>query len=107
MPRTTIALNYTMPYNQLSENLSQILASNGYKLKKYNDEYVFKKGIGMLTAMKFIKIDYYEHQIYISAFISVGIGSWTGAEKDLNGFVGAIPKKQLQSMLQRLQSAVY
>ena len=44
-------------------------------------------------------------QIQLSAWVQVGIGSVGGGEMDLNGVVGAIPKKQLLKLIEKIKQA--
>ena len=60
-------------------------------------EYAWKCGAGALMAMKFIKVEYAQHQMELSAWIQTGFGGFGGEELALTGFSGALPKRQLYS----------
>ena len=102
MARTTIQVRYTN-FEGLQERLAALLHSRGYKSITENNENVWKCGIGFLTAMKYIKIEFAaDHTLLISGWIRVV----AGGEQDLTGFVGALPKKQVMNLIQEIQSIV-
>ena len=70
-----------------------------------SDEHVWKNGIGLLTAMKFVKTEYSSDKIQLSAWIQTGVGNIGGKEMDLTGVVGAIPKRQLMKIIEEIKSA--
>lgn len=102
MSRTTIQMRYT-DFNSLQSRLTALLQSRGYKNIVEKNEDVWKCGIGMLTAMKYIKIEYAANNtLIISGWVRVILGS----EQDLDGFVAAIPKKQVMNLIQEIQAIV-
>lgn len=106
MARTTVQIPFTEDFNEVEKKIASILTSAGYKQIDRNGEMVWKNGVGMLTAMKFVKVEYDANTAIVSAWIQVGMGSVGGKEQDLNGAVGAIPKKQLSNLLKRLQEQI-
>ena len=102
MPRTTIQVNCG-EVSRANAIAGSILSSNKYIQTNENGENVWKCGKGFLTAMKYIKLEFSgEHTLLISGWIrSVG-----GGEQDLTGVVGAIPKKQILNVMQKIQMAV-
>lgn len=102
MPRTTIQVNCG-EVSRANAIAASILSSNKYIQVNENGENVWKCGKGFLTAMKYIKLEFSgEHTLLISGWIrSVG-----GGEQDLSGVVGAIPKKQILNVMQKIQMAV-
>lgn len=73
------------------------LRKEGFKEKEKNGERVFQNGIGFLTAAKFVRV-------VAPGDGAVCIEGWVkmGGEKDLEGVVGIIPKKELKAIIERL-----
>lgn len=102
MARTTIKVTYTN-FDGLQNNLSALLKSKGYKNISENNENVWKCGIGFLTAIKYIKFEFAENNtIIISGWIRPAFGN----EQDLEGFVGALPKKQVMNVIQKMKELI-
>ena len=103
MARTVIKMNYTNA-DGLMNRISNVLTTSGYKNINENNENVWKCGVGFWTAMKYIKIEFaQENTLIVSGWIrSVG-----GNDQDLNGFVGALPKKQVMNIIKQIQSLVW
>ena len=102
MSRTTIEVkcnNPTESYNRIGK----VLESHNYKNISENNENVWKNGVGFLTAMKYIKVEVASNNTIV---VSGWIRAVAGSEQDLNGFVGAIPKKQVMDVIKEIQSAV-
>ena len=103
MARTKIRIQYTDPQiaNQKAGN---ILSLNGYKLINENGENVWTCGMGLLAAVKYVKIEFNnDNTLTLSGWIKTTVPA---EEQDLNGFVGAIPKKQVKNILKEIQSAI-
>ena len=99
MARTSVVVPYYVPFPAVKNAIEQILSQEGFKLKDYNGEIVFKKGTGFATAMQFLKIEYSEQEIYIHGWIQMGLGSIGGKEHDLTGTIAKIPKNNLQKRM--------
>lgn len=106
MARTTIKIQYTLPFQQVDGNIKTILSQEGYKEINRNNELVWKKGTGLLTAMQYIKVEYGNDCVNISGWIQSGIGNIGGKEMDLNGVFGAMPKKSVLKVISKIQNAV-
>lgn len=102
MSRTTINLNCNNP-QETNRKIEQILLSNGYKSKNENGENVWKCGMGFLTAMKYIKVEFSDNNTLL---LSGWIRAIAGSEQDLTGFVAAIPKKQILNVIKEIQSVI-
>ena len=102
MARSTFQIQYSNP-NGLMEYLSSLLQSKGYKYITENNEYVWKCGVGFWTAMKYIKIEFAPNNIML---VSGWIRPMLGSEQDLNGMVGALPKKQVMNVIQQIQNTI-
>ncbi len=102
MARTTLTLTYT-DINGLQDNLAALLKSKGYKNINENNENVWKCGIGFWTAIKYIKIEFAQNNsIVISGWIRPAFGS----EQNLEGIVGALPKKQVMNVIKQMQAII-
>lgn len=80
-------------------------AKEGFEYMNYQGEMVWKKGIGMLTAPQFIKIQYANGWVHVEAWLKWAIlpGVYSG-EMGLDGFVGALPKSQLKQRVETLMA---
>lgn len=58
MPRTTIQVEYDLAHQEANKRIESILSARGFKPVDYNGESVWKKGVGALTAMQYVKIEY-------------------------------------------------
>lgn len=101
--RTTIEINYTNP--NIQDKICRLLENRGYKSVSYHNghnETVWKCGIGFLTAIKYIKVEYLDgNRMSVSGWIRpVG-----GKEQNLDGFVCIVPKKQVTGVIEEIRSA--
>lgn len=99
MARTTIKAKYTN-FDGLQNRLSSLLQSKGYKNINENNENIWKCGMGFWTAIKYVKIEFAENNTLL---ISGWIRPMAGREQDLNGIVGALPKKQVMNVIREMQ----
>lgn len=106
MPRTSIRVPFSANIETVDQTIRQILIDEGFNQKNINGEVCWKKGTGLATAMQYAKVEYTQNEVVLSGWIQAGVGSLAGPEMDLNGFVGAIPKKQLLKRLNKIQQAV-
>ncbi len=84
--------------------IERILYSHDYKPVFEKGEDVWRCGIGMITAIKYIKLEFSESgNITISGWIRTAV---IGPEQDLNGVVAIIPKKQVLGVIKEIQSAI-
>ena len=91
--------------DQLIMQIAQyFLGKEGFSPYAYKEEYVYKKGIGALTAPQFIKITAANGTVHIEAFMKFAWlpGVYSG-EMGLTGFFGALPKKLLKESVKRLE----
>lgn len=102
MARTTVRASYSN-LETTRERVEAVLRSNGYSNINENGESVWKNGNGFMTAMKYIKIEFADSSTLL---ISGWIRAMAGSEMKLDGFVGALPKKQVMKVIKAIQSAV-
>ncbi len=101
MARTTIDYTYSS-FEEFKEHAAHVLEKAGYKSVVEENEDVYKCGVGFLTAMKYIKIEYAAENI---AHISGWVRAVAGKEMDLNGIVAVIPKKQVKKVINEIIGA--
>ncbi len=106
MSRTVINVRYTCDYRKANTIITDILTSSGYKQIDYMNESVWRNGLGLMTAMKYIKVEFSTDSVTLSGWVCTGIGSISGAEMDLSGIVGALPKKQVISVLDKIKASL-
>ena len=89
---------------ETQRKVSDFLRKKGYKSITEHGENVWKCGVGFLTAMKYIKIEFEgNNTMLISGWVRVICGN----EQDLKGaFVCVVPKKQVLDVITELQSCV-
>ena len=105
MSRTCKRIPFTANFDIVNQTIINILKSEGFNEKSINGENCWRKGIGAV-AMQYVKVEYAEKEVILYGWIQVGIGAVVGKEMDLKGFVGMIPKKQLQKRLDKIEKAV-
>lgn len=103
MARTVIKTPYYCSFDEAKNVIADILTRKGYRLTTIKSgETVWKQGLGWWTGMKFVKVEFTQTEIILSAWISMGLGSFTMGEMDLEGMAGAIPKKQVKKVLDEI-----
>ena len=101
---------YTDP-NTVNNALSTMLSGEGFSLTHYKasgiDELVWKKGTGLATAMRFIKLEYQPNMLIISGWVCPGMFGLTIAEISLkSGIVAAVPRKSCMKVVQKVIQVV-
>lgn len=86
--------------NMVAEN---ILTANKYQKISENSETVWKSGMGLLTAIKYIKIEFTDGN---TMSISGWIRPMASGEQDLTGAFAAMPKKQVMNVIRKIQSSI-
>ncbi len=103
MARTVIQISYNTQIDTAIKKAEQILVQNKFNKTIENNEEIWKKGTGFLTAVQFIKTEFAQDSMTISAWVKTGLG---GSEMDLGGFVGAVPKKSLMKVVEQIKVSV-
>ncbi len=102
MARSVYSFHYSS-FEDAKRTIETILSSNGYLNIEENGENVWKNGTGMLTAMKYIKIEF-------SAGQTVNVYGWIrpmmGQEQNLNGIVAVIPKKSVEKLINQIGASI-
>ena len=104
--RTVVQMPLYADPNAVNNALCAMLAGEGFFLTSYKEsgreELVWKKGTGLATAMKFIKLEYQPNMILISGWLCPGMFGLTICEVSLkSGFYAAIPKKSCMKVIQK------
>ena len=94
-------VQYNGDYEQISTSISELLKQEKFKLQDYGDEQVYCQGTGVWTALKFIKFFNFEDGIKIEAFVVIN-----GRENDLEGVLGAMPKKALKQTVDKIVNLI-
>lgn len=100
MARTIVEVKYSN-FEETRNKIVNLLQMNGYKNITENNESVWKCGIGFLTAMKYIKIEVAQNMTLV---VSGWVRPVLGNEQSLEGFVCCIPKRQVMSVINQIQS---
>lgn len=105
MSRTLVTIPHPNPA-AAGPIINDILTRNGYSLVDYQNGKVWKMGTGIMTAMHYIKVDYYDTYINLYGWVCVGVGSLAGKERDLNGFTAIVPKRSVKKVMDQIQSSI-
>ena len=90
--------------NTAYNNMCYILSQKGFKNVLEKNENVWKWGTGLMTAVKYIKIEIpADHVILVSAWIRPLL--WDEMPLD-NSFVGVLPKEELKGVINVLQTYI-
>ena len=104
MARSTFTIQYNCGFDQAQQKVQSVLAAKRFaETTLKTGETVWKKGTGLLTAMQYVKVEYGENTVILSAWVQAGIGSLAGDEMDLTGFVAAVPKGQLLKVIEEIK----
>ena len=96
-----------IPVNQPAEIIDFVMKDffekEGFVSAEYQGERVWKKGVGMMTAPQFIKVQTYPGGVHVEAWLKYAIlpGVYAG-EMGTSGFLVAIPKKMLRDRVEAL-----
>lgn len=112
MARTTMEIPYDCSFDEAQAKVEHILRSAGFKEKMTSSgESVWKKGANIMTSglvtggMRFIKVEYSQDCITISAWVQMGVGNMGGGEMDLTGFLCGSSKKSLLNVLEAIKNS--
>lgn len=83
----------------IAQSVSEFLNSRGFFLQTYGDnEDVFRKGSGMMTAGQFIKLSVIPEGVLVEAFVILfGV-----QESGLDGFTGIVSKAPLKKIVSQV-----
>lgn len=91
MSRSVFRFPYQSEFRQNKERVESYLLGTGYsKISMPNGETVWKKGEGLLSAIRYIKVEFSDREFVISAWFASGVGKFTVREIGFDDF-GATP----------------
>lgn len=104
MARTTISIPAAEGFDvrRVISAFSQIVAGYGYEEKVIKGEPCWSKGDGVIAKQQNFDIVIGQKEILIQGWMNDAI---TG-ESDLEGFVAAVPKKKMKSILEELETEI-
>ena len=107
MGRYTNVFNFYGDPGPLMNSIGTYLASEGYTYKVKNNEGVFKKGYGILSGPTFIKIQPFQGQIMVQAWMKYALcpGVYFG-EIDLTSPIGFAAKGPLKSRVSYIENMI-
>lgn len=103
MARTVLQGQINPNTPNVEATIASILRANKFEPYTYSTgEQVWKNGEGILTASKYIKVEYLGQTLILTAWIlNNGV-----VESKLNGFVGCVPKSIVKKVVSQIQQAV-
>lgn len=103
MARFVTEFTINQPKEFVDFILKDFCAKEGFEYTQFKGENVWKKGIGMMTAPQFIKVDYQNGKVHLEAWMKYAIlpGVYCG-EMGLSGFWGFAVKQMLKSRVDAL-----
>lgn len=103
MARFVTEFTINQPKEFVDFILKDFCAKEGFEYTQFKGENVWKKGIGMMTAPQFIKVDYQNGKVHLEAWMKYAIlpGVYCG-EMGLTGFWGFAVKQMLKSRVDAL-----
>lgn len=98
-------LTINQPDNFVWMVVNDFFQKEGFSLKEFKGETVWKKGSGWLTAPQFIKIEYRQGVVHLESWIKYSIlpGVYAG-EMDLSGGYAAVLKNSLRKKIDQLMA---
>ncbi len=103
MARFVTEFTINQPKEFVDFILKDFCAKEGFEYTQFKGENVWKKGIGMMTAPQFIKVEYQNGKVHLEAWMKYAIlpGVYCG-EMGLTGFWGFAVKQMLKSRVDAL-----
>ena len=108
MARYVEKIDFVGEKEELKNQIEQYLMMSKFYPKVVKGEHVFQKGSGWLVAPVFIKLEYLDDSIILSAFMKTVLlpGVYLG-ESGIDGFYGALPKQQLKENVAMIQAMIH
>ncbi len=107
MARTKFQIPFQGTVEQARRRLDDFLPAHGFHPYPQYGEGVWKKGVGMATAMQYMQLEFTEGVLNLSAWIQAGVGSANlGNEMSLDGLVALVPKRSLRKVIEELKQVL-
>lgn len=103
MARHVVDFQSARPDDQIRQIVTDYMSKEGFSYTTYKGEEVWKKGVGLLTAPQFMKVNFQNGQVHVEAWIKYALlpGVYVG-EMDLKGFTAIAVKKPLKARVETL-----
>lgn len=107
MPRYESNFVISQPPAAVFNMIRGYLATEGYEYTVYQDEQLFKKGVGVVAAPSFIAVTFPGNTVKIQAFIKFAVlpGVYAG-EMNLEGFTGIAVKQPLKARVEYIERMI-
>lgn len=107
MARTVKAFPMAYFPDALFNAIHAYLLSEGYEYIQYNNENVYKKGMGILMGPTFIKVSFQDNLVYLEAWLKFAVlpGIYVG-ESGLTGLLGVAVKGPLRNRFAYIESMI-
>lgn len=103
MARHVVDLQVNRPDDQIRQIVTDYLTKEGFNYTTYKGEQLWKKGVGMMTAPQFMKVNFQNGQVHIEAWLKYVLvpGVYFG-EMGVKGFYAIAVKKPLKNRVDTL-----
>lgn len=107
MSRAVYIYPYRMDFAAAEAAIGGVLTGDGYHPINYRGEQVWKKGVGVMTAMHYIKVDWAEDHVVLSGWVQAGLGDDGFSEMAAdNGVLAMAPKKSVKKTIEKIRQAI-
>lgn len=104
--RSEMYIPCSMPVEQAYNNACHILVSNDFSPKAYKGEMIWKKGLGLMSKMQYVKVVPMEGHLYVQGWMAMaGLGDVAFIEQPLGGFSGAIFNSPAKNILMTIEAS--
>ncbi|WP_276903877.1 hypothetical protein [Faecalibaculum rodentium] len=107
MSRTVEQITYTEDFGKVKSEIEQLMTANGYHLTNLKTgEKVWKRGNGISSGMRFLKLEFGEQSITVTAWVSIGLGDTLFNEVALDGFMAPIDRKAVRILIDQIRKVI-
>ncbi len=105
MARHVVDFQVNRPDEEIRQIVTDYMSRAGFNYTTYKNEQLWKKGVGMMAAPQFMKVNFQNGQVHIEAWLKYVIlpGVYVG-EMGVKGFWGWAIKKVLKERVEMLVS---
>lgn len=101
MSRTRINVNHGYDFKEAEARVYQVLMDADYNEIERNGERVWRRGTGF-TMMQYIKVEFGDNAVLLSGWV----GNGPEGELALTGIIGAVPKRSVMKVLEKIKKAL-
>jgi len=107
MARYTRDITTGKSEDELKKSIQEFMGKEGFKDTVYNQEKVWKKGMGILTGPQFLKTELQSGAVRLQAWIKLALlpGVYIG-EMGITGFFGFALKAVLKKRVENLEKLI-